>query len=153
MTYAPGFIGWRKLWKHDGLLNMDWKGHGPTPITQTTEDYDDATLVGSAVSNIFDDGVNMGTHMPVLDIDFPAALVPSTNNYHLYLNKPMSWEKYAKLLEALYEAGIIQEGFYKMAIARGQTFVRRPGVFKKPGENSSEEWVEPVAVTDAKDPF
>ena len=143
----PKFIGWRKLWKHDGLLNIDWRKAGPTSITEETESYDEATLVGS------DGGYNY--HMPVLDIDFEAALVASSTpgHYHLYLNKGMSWEKYAKLLEALYEAGIIQEGYYKMAIARGQTFVRRPGVYKKPGEGGSGEGTPESDLLTDEDPF
>lgn len=133
MADAPEFLGWRRLWKHDGLLNMQWKENGPTPITEHAENYDEATLVGSATG--YGEG-DRAYHFPVLDIDFPAALVPSStkDHYHLYLNQGMSWKKYAKLLEALYEAEIIQEGYYKMAILREQTFVRRPGVKKKPGE-------------------
>lgn len=133
---TPKFIGFRRLWKHDGLLNMDWRNYGPTPITERAESYEDATLIGSGTG--YGEG-DRAYHFPVLDIDFEAALVPSTteDHYHLYLNVGMTWEKYEKLLEALYEAGVIQEGYYKMAVERKQTFVRRPGVYKKPGEGGS----------------
>ena len=35
-------------------------------------------------------------HRPILDLDFPAALVPSTTpgHFHLYLDKPMAEEDY-----------------------------------------------------------
>lgn len=136
MSLVPNFIGWRQLWKHEGLLNMDWRGQGPTPITERADSYEDATLVGSATG--YGEGDD-AYHFPVLDIDFKAALVPSSteDHYHLYLNHGMTWAKYEKLLEALYEADVIQEGYYKMAVARKQTFVRRPGVYKREGEQGS----------------
>lgn len=143
----PKFIGWRKLWKHDGLLNIDWRKAGPTPITEETTDYESARLVSSETLD--------GKHMPVLDIDFEAHLVPSSTagHFHLYLNKEMDWGTYAKLLLALYEAEIIQEGYYKMAIARGKTFVRCPGVYKKPGEGGSGGDDEDPKLLDSTDPF
>jgi len=80
-----------------------------------------AMLVGSLCKD--------GNHAPVLDIDFQAQLLPSTTpgHFHLYLDKKMSWEKYGQLLEALYEAGIIQRGFYENSIARKQSMVLLPG--------------------------
>lgn len=77
------------------------------------------------VSSLCEDG----THAPVLDIDFWAELIPSTTpgHFHLYLDKKMSWKKYSQLLEALYEAGIIQRGFYEGCLARKQSMVLLPG--------------------------
>lgn len=75
-----------------------------------------------------------GYHVPTLDIDLPCELVPSTTegHFHLYIDKPMLWGDYIRLLDALHEAGIIQKGFYELSLARGATFLRKPGVEKKP---------------------
>ena len=37
-----------------------------------------------------------GMHRPILDIDLPAALIPSSTpgHYHLYIDKPMEWDRY-----------------------------------------------------------
>jgi hypothetical protein len=67
-----------------------------------------------------------GLHAPVLDIDFEAQLVPSRTpgHYHLYLDKPIPWRRYKKLLRALMKAGIIEKGYYGASVARRMTFVR-----------------------------
>ncbi len=76
------------------------------------------------VSSLCEDG----NHSPVLDIDFGAQLIPSSTpgHFHLYFDKKMSWNKYRRLLEALYEAGIIQRGFYESSLERKQTMVLLP---------------------------
>lgn len=81
----------------------------------------EATVIGSQTGST-------GVHLPVLDLDFPCTLVPSrtTGHFHLYLERPMGWLKYKRLLRALWKAGIIERGYYKMAVKRGQTFVRKP---------------------------
>lgn len=74
-----------------------------------------------------------GLHRPVLDLDIPVRLVPSSTpgNSHLYIDKAMSWGTYAKLLQALQDAGILEVGYAQAAIRRGTSFLRPPGV-KKP---------------------
>jgi hypothetical protein len=94
------------------------------------------------VSSLIDDGdEHTRMHAPVLDIDMPCRLVPSTTegHFHLYIDKAMTWERYALLLNALMRAGIIEEGFYKMSMKREATFVRKPGVEKQEGDISSSE--------------
>jgi hypothetical protein len=75
----------------------------------------------------------------VLDLDFEAALVPSTTpgHFHLYLDVPMPWEKYRALLIALGDAGILEPGYVSASLTREQTFVRRPEVKKPPEAPSS----------------
>lgn len=70
----------------------------------------------------------MVMHAPVLDIDFPACLIPSSTpgHFHLYLDKPVPWLTYRTLLEALAEAGLIEEGYMRASIDRGATYVRKP---------------------------
>jgi hypothetical protein len=74
-----------------------------------------------------------GRHMPALDLDVPASLLPSSTpgHWHLYIDVPMSWWRYRRLLHQLYKAGIIEKGFYELAMSRKQTFVRRPGITKQ----------------------
>lgn len=81
----------------------------------------DANAVGSR-------GVS-GYHCPVLDIDVPALLVPSSTagNTHLYIRKPMPWHHYTYLLQTLGYVGILEEGYVGAALERhNETFVRTP---------------------------
>jgi hypothetical protein len=130
---APDFIGPRGTYKVE-KLGWDWKNDPDIEKGYYEEaEYCDANLIGSK-THLEEDG-----HLPCIDLDLPAHLEPSTkpDHYHLYLNKVVKWDKYVNLLKAMYEAGLINEGFMEMSIRRGQTYVRRPGVFKGPGEDNS----------------
>lgn len=74
-----------------------------------------------------------GQHRPVLDIDFPVRLIPSTTpgHFHLYVDIPMTWEKQCTLMLAMENAGILQFGYRKYSESRGMSLVRPPWV-KKP---------------------
>lgn len=66
-------------------------------------------------------------HMPVLDIDrIPCRLVESSTpgNYHLYIDKPMTWSAYLGLLTALNRVGIIEDGYLASSKARGWSALR-----------------------------
>lgn len=106
----------RTYWKAD--INKD--RYGPAKIISATEL--DGNLIGSRLD------LYGGPHAPVLDIDFEASLVPSSTegHYHLYLDKPMTWRKYKKLLKAFYRAGIIERGYYRSSLKEGMTTVRKP---------------------------
>lgn len=71
-------------------------------------------------------------HRPVLDIDFPAELIPSSTpgHYHLYLDKQIPKASYMQLLRDLARAGIIQQGFADSAIERGASSARLPWIKK-----------------------
>lgn len=73
-----------------------------------------------------------GNHRPVLDFDIPARYVPSTTegHGHLYIDLALDWEKYEKLLVALADAGILEDGYVKAALRRKATFVRPEWVKK-----------------------
>lgn len=90
-----------------------------------------------ATSNLIGSLTDKGTHMPVLDIDFPCELVPSSTegHYHLYINREMTWPQYQDLLEALSVSGVIEDGYYRAAIHQGGTFVRKPGIKKSEAED------------------
>lgn len=69
-----------------------------------------------------------GSHLPVIDLDYPAKLVPSRTNghWHLYLDKNVEWSKYQKVLLALADAGLVEEGYANASIANGYSGVRIP---------------------------
>lgn len=91
-----------------------------------TYDWNEATLVLSKHRD-FDN-----VHWPVLDIDLPCHLIPSTRegHFHLVIEHPMQWHDYKELLVALYNAGIIERGYMEVAKKHGYTSIRRPGVLK-----------------------
>lgn len=78
-----------------------------------------------------------GLHRPLLDIDFPVKVIPSTTpgHYHLYIDKPMTLERYERLLDCLSDANIIEYGYAQASIDRGYTALRLPWV-KKSKENA-----------------
>jgi hypothetical protein len=100
---------------------------------------DEANLVGSLIEGARD---GVGLHAPVLDLDFPARLVPSTTegHFHLYLDVPMTWRTYHDLLLALGRAGVLEPNYVAASLARRQTFVRKPGVVKPPEAPPSGGW-------------
>lgn len=113
----------RLLWFKEHLYSSkDPNDDGVAPVPS---DDEHANLVGSLT--------NRGLHMPLLDIDYDAQLIPSTHpgHFHLYLNKAIKWDVYKKFLEAAAEAGIIQKGYAEWSLARSQSFLRRPGVKKE----------------------
>lgn len=79
-----------------------------------------------------------GMHKPVLDLDFPCKLVPSSTpgHFHLYMDCDLSWPQYKKLLTVLAEVGIIETGYLQASIERGYTAVRLPWI-KKLGVDST----------------
>lgn len=97
-----------------------------------------AKLISSELKGDYQEdihGLDQELHSPVLDIDFAARLIPSSTpgHFHLYLDGlHLSWEKYARLLTALAEAGVIEKGYAGAAIRRKATFVWKPGC--KPAE-------------------
>jgi len=90
----------------------------------------DATLdVANLVSSLIQDSQ---MHAPVLDIDFPCALAPSSTpgHWHLYIDAAMPWHVYKQLLCAMREAGLLQDGFVNNALSARQSTVRPPWVRK-----------------------
>lgn len=76
--------------------------------------------------------VHSTMHRPVLDIDFPAALVPSSTpgHFHLYLDKPLPWEQYKRVLQVLGDVGILEPGYVNVSVERRHTAVRVPWIRK-----------------------
>lgn len=107
----------------------DYEDETRTPVTNP----DDANVVSSVVASGLDFGfATTERHRPVLDIDFPCAVVPSTTpgHFHLYLDKELSWPDYEKMLRVLGEVGILEQGYVNVSVERKHTAVRVPWIRK-----------------------
>lgn len=117
-----------RLWRHLPRVTRRTEFVDTYNGTERTEpkcQAADATVMTSEV---------LGTdrHAPVLDLDMPCTLVPSStpDHYHLIIETAMSWRRYRGLLRALARAGIIERGYYRASIRRGYSAVRVPWVKK-----------------------
>ena len=108
----------------------------PNPGTTEEDTYDGehAPVENIEAAHIILSADDDGMHRPVLDIDFPAALIPSSTpgHFHLYLDKQMNFATYVILLDALAAAGVIEKGYASVSKARGYTSARLPWVKKTP---------------------
>lgn len=95
----------------------------------------DANVISSRVADTYDEstpGASGELHAPVIDIDFPIAVIPSSTpgHFHLYIEKQMTWPQYERILDALRGANVIEEGYYHASCNRKATYVRKPDVVK-----------------------
>lgn len=112
-------------------------------LTYTVEDGDrvaaqpaDALVVASLVGI---DDADQALHRPVIDIDVPIRLVPSTTpgHHHLYIDHDVPYHRYLNILDALADAGIVEPGYVAATRRRGMSFVRLPWVAKVDGGGES----------------
>lgn len=99
-----------------------------------TENLDEAQVVSSEALDAQAGYLKMEDyHRPILDIDFPAHVYPSSTegHNHLYLDRMLTWEKYEALLKALGDAEILEPGYVSASLARKHTAVRLPWVKKE----------------------
>lgn len=114
---------------------------GPGLLDYKPATFDGANLVSSMLLNC--------KHAPLLDLDVPHRVVPSSTegHSHLYIDVQMPWWRYRLLLWLLQFTGIIGKGYYKAAVLRKQSMVRMPGVSKTDTkswcENASSAWFGP----------
>lgn len=130
-------VRWLSSWPHKLFKVLRWADDSsdpfPTPVEEVaTDNVDEADIIASSIAG--DDNM----HTIMLDIDLPAILVPSgtPGNSHLYIDKPVSWETYCRLLDALANAGIVQPGYAAASKARGYTALRLPWKPKRNNANS-----------------
>lgn len=90
-------------------------------------------VISSRIVDSFDEATGEYMHAPVLDLDFPAALIPSSTpgHFHLYLDKSMTWSQYERILKALALGGVIEQGYGEASRARKASFVRDPEIVKR----------------------
>lgn len=97
---------------------------------KTVEGLDEANLISSKVKGT-------SRHKVILDLDFDAALLPSSTpgHHHLYLDKELTKEQMETLLFALLDAGIIAVGNMNQWLKFKAQYLRLPWV--KKGENAT----------------
>lgn len=101
--------------------------------TEFVDDLADAEVVLSLTgAKQVQFGIERPMHRPVIDVDFPVAVLPSSTpgHHHLYIDKEMDWWEYRRLLSALADVGIIERGYLQASEARQFTSVRLPWVRK-----------------------
>lgn len=95
--------------------------------------------VADVVSSRYNNG--QARHALVIDIDHPTWLVKSSTpgHFHLYVDVPggIPHETYLYLLNALAQAGVIEQGYSNASHERGSSMVRLPWV-KKPQAGQTE---------------
>lgn len=101
-------------------------GYGGTDA-RLVKSHDEGNLVSSECED--------GLHAPIFDLDYDVDLIPSKTpgHFHLYLNKKIEWDKYLKVLEAMADAGLIEQNYYKAAKTRRKAMLTIPsgsGVFE-----------------------
>lgn len=97
------------------------------PKRKLVEEATEANLVGSQLVEpegaAFDDEERHGF---CVDIDLPCALIESSpGHYHLYIERDLPWSQYERVLRALADAGIIEQGYYQAANNHRGTFLRK----------------------------
>lgn len=99
---------------------------------RVTPGYESPNLISSITTD--------GKQMPIIDMDFPHHFLPSTTpgHSHLYIDVKMSKLQWAILMWALYQAGVVELGYFVWSIRRGGNFMRLPGTHKTndPRENT-----------------
>ena len=84
-------------------------------------------------ANLISSKTEDGKQKPILDLDFDHVVTDSTHpgHHHLYLNVPISTWRWRLLMFALYQARVIELGYFVWSIRRGANFVRIPGSVKE----------------------
>ena len=107
------------------LRKADLDAYPSNNDSPPTRDLDEANIITSEVEG-------SDTHKIVLDIDFPAQLIPSSTegHYHLIIDKELTWEQYERLLFTMADMDLLEEGYVSASHARGYTSVRLPWIKK-----------------------
>ncbi|MGH7793070.1 MAG: hypothetical protein ACREOB_12220, partial [Thermodesulfobacteriota bacterium] len=74
-----------------------------------------------------------GIHAPVLDIDYPLIVIPSSTpgHNHLYIEKEIREPEYMALLAVLGAVGIVEPGYASVSQTRRWSAVRLSWIMKK----------------------
>ena len=86
--------------------------------------WQEANLISSLCEN--------GMHSPVIDLDVPHKVLPSSTpgHSHLYLNVEIPWWRFVALLTGMYIAKVIEPGFFWWSLRRRASHLRVPWVSK-----------------------
>lgn len=124
-------VDWsRARGKHDPNDMPDYE-----PLIDREEaDLDKANIVSSRIRQGPFEDKTRPRHVLAIDLDIPAYLVPSSTHGHSHLyvetKNGIPHHRYMALLHALADAGIIEEGYAQVSIARGHSDLRLPWVRK-----------------------
>ena len=102
-------------------------------FTVTGSDMNEGNLVSSQC--YFDPDV----HLPLFDLDGVAAEIYESStegHHHLYINHPVSWDSYVRLLDAMADCGIVDKFWVEHQKERGFALLRHPSVEKDEGHYS-----------------
>ena len=112
------------------VASFESGGYGMDDV-KPTNDINEANVI-SSIAQGMEPGPH-AEHYPVLDIDFPAHLVPSSTNghCHLYIDIRLTDEQMWRLCDVLADVGILEPGYVGGCKSRGYTSVRLPWL-KKP---------------------
>jgi hypothetical protein len=121
------------------VANMDLDYEEPEGARVVVDDPEVANVISSRLHPDEERkfrNVRGGWHTIVLDINHPAALVPSTTegHFHFYIDVPLQWDVYCRLMAAMSDAGVLEPGYVDASINRGASFLRLPGVKKEAGQ-------------------
>lgn len=137
-------------WPHDLYKVEHWvsdSASGESSNDQRiTGDVAEADIISSKIAS-------SPKHTIMLDLDITAKLVPSSTpgHTHLYIDAPVSWDAYCRLLDSLEECGVLEPGYVGASKARGYTALRLPWV-KKDASQAERCRVECVNVSDLMQP-
>lgn len=122
--------------------NLDTAEYVHDNIQERVESPDDANLISSKISG-------SRKHRVILDIDFPAALIPSSTpgHFHLYLDKELTEDQMERLVFTLHDVGIIAQGNRNQWDRFRALFLRLPWV--KKNEDSAPDTPKEVAAMEA----
>lgn len=128
-------LTWHDLWRDIGWNVRSDDETMAQDFRTPTDDLERAEAVSSRVRDRRDwtaAGINAALHRPLLDLDFPAAVIPSSTegHCHLYIDKLLTWDQYERLLDVMAEIGLLEDGYVKASKARRCTFLRLPWVKK-----------------------
>lgn len=102
------------------------------PFGDYNNDGEVAEDIFTANAICSDDPTRPGVHWPVIDIDLPIRVIPSSTpgHNHLYIDVPMDFATFMALLEALAAAGLVEPGFVEGSRRRGHADLRLPHIKK-----------------------
>ena len=89
-------------------------------------------------ANLVSSRTEHGTHLPIIDLDFPHMYQESTSrgHGHLYLNVEIPRWRWVVLMLGLRIGGVIEHGTLVWSLRRMGNFVRLPEYQKRPEEYS-----------------
>lgn len=142
---APEWIvsAWKQvtMWKH-----IDWERIGSEGMDAMTDEqmikFDDgrkpanylleAEAIGSRMPALDGEYEDDRCHLVMLDIDYDVFVIPSSTpgHHHLIFNQYVPEKEWKRLIGALARCGLIERGYAKFSLLRGESFLRLPWIRK-----------------------